>query len=63
MLCVLVFLFFFNFMLSVLVQLIAWKDHLCNDLLCVKRDVKHLLTHSLADGHRLHALLTPSSQS
>jgi len=34
-------------MLSVPVQLIAWEDRPRNDLLCVERDVKHLLTHSL----------------
>jgi len=33
-------------MLSVAVQLIAWKDRPRNDLLCVERDVKQLLTHS-----------------
>jgi len=27
------------------VQLIAWKDHPQNHLLCVKKDVKPLLTH------------------
>jgi len=32
-------------MLSVAVQLIAWKDRLRNDLLCVKKDVKQPLTH------------------
>jgi len=34
-------------MLSVPVQLIAWKDRPGNDLLCVERDVKQLLSHSL----------------
>jgi len=34
-------------MLSVPVQLIAWKDRPRNDLLCVERDFKHLLTHSV----------------
>jgi len=34
-------------MLSIPVQLIAWKDHPWNDLLCVERVVKQLLTHSL----------------
>jgi len=36
-------------MLSVPVQLIAWKDRPRNDLLCVEMDVKQLLTltHSL----------------
>jgi len=34
-------------MLSVPVQLIAWKDLAQNDLLCVEREVKQLLTHSL----------------
>jgi len=34
-------------MLSIPVQLIAWKDRPQNDLLCVERDVKHLLTHLL----------------
>jgi len=46
-LCVLVFLDYFYFMLSVPVQLIVWEDHTRNDLLCVERDVKQLLTHSL----------------
>jgi len=35
------------FMLSVRVQLIAWKDRPQSDLLSIERDVKHLLTHSL----------------
>jgi len=35
-------------MLSVPVQLMAWEDRPQNDLLCVERDVKHLLTQSLA---------------
>jgi len=34
-----------SFTMSVPVQLIAWKDRPRNDLLCVERDVKHLLTH------------------
>jgi len=34
-------------MLSVPVQLIAWKDCPRNDPLCVDRDVKQLLTHIL----------------
>jgi len=34
-------------MLSVPVQLIAWKDRARNDLLCVERDVKQLLKRSL----------------
>jgi len=37
----------FYFMLSVPVQLIAWEDHPGNDLLCIERDIKQLLTHSL----------------
>ena len=45
-LCVLVFWGYCYFMLSVPVQLIAWEDRPRNDLLCVERDVKHLLTHS-----------------
>jgi len=28
-------------------QLIAWKDRRQNDLLCVKRDVKHPISRSL----------------
>jgi len=32
-------------MLSVPVQFIAWKDGPRNDLLCVRRVVKQLLTH------------------
>ena len=28
-------------------QLIAWKDYPRNDLLCVKKDIKHLLTYPL----------------
>jgi len=35
------------FMLSVPVQLIAWKDHSQNELLYVERDVKQLLTYLL----------------
>jgi len=46
-LCVLVFLGYFCLMLSVPVQLTAWKDRPRNDLLYVERDVKHLLSHSL----------------
>jgi len=46
-LCVLVFLGYFYFMLSVRVQLIAWKDHPRNDLLCVERDIERRLTHSV----------------
>jgi len=46
-LCVLVSLGYCYFMLSVPVQLIAWKDRPRNDLLYVKRDVKKLLTQSL----------------
>jgi len=34
-------------MLSVPLQLIAWKDRPWNDLLCVERDIELLLTHSL----------------
>ena len=44
---VLVFWGYCCFMLSVPVQLIAWKDRPRNDLLCVERDFKHLLTHSV----------------
>ena len=40
---VLVFLGYCYFMLSVPVQLIAWKDRPRNDLLCIERDVKHVL--------------------
>jgi len=36
--------------LSVPMQLTAWEDHPQNDLLCVERDVKQLLTHSLTHG-------------
>jgi len=36
-------------MLSVPVQLMAWEDCPQNDLLCVQRYVKHLLTHSPCD--------------
>jgi len=43
---------YFHFMLSVPVQLIAWKDRPRNDVLCVQRDTKQLLTHSLT-----HSLL------
>ena len=46
-LCVLVFLGYCYFMLSVPVQLIAWKDHSQNELLYVERDVKQLLTYLL----------------
>ena len=46
----LVFLGYCYFMLSVLVQLIAWEGHPRNDLLCVERDVKQLLTHSLTNS-------------
>jgi len=35
---------YFYFMLSVPVQLIAWKDRPGNDLLCVETDIKQLLT-------------------
>jgi len=42
----------FRFMLSVPVQLIAWKDRPRNDQLCVVRDIKRLLTHSLAHDLR-----------
>jgi len=35
-------------MLSISVQLIAWKDRPGNDLLCVVKDIKHVLTHSPA---------------
>jgi len=45
---VLVFLGYCYFMLSVPVQLIAWKDHPQNGLLYVERDVKQLLTQSLS---------------
>ena len=48
--CVFVFLGYFYFVLSVPVQVIAWKDPPRNDLLCVERNVKHLLTHSLQPG-------------
>jgi len=37
----------FYFKLSVPVQLIAWEDCPWNNLLCIKSNVKHLLTHSL----------------
>ena len=46
--CVLVFLSYCYFMLSISVQLIAWKDCPRNDLLCVVKAIKHLLTHSPA---------------
>jgi len=40
-------------MLSVPVQLIAWKDRPRNylGLSCVERDVKQLLTHSLGNSN------------
>jgi len=38
---VLVFWGYSYFMLSVPVQLIAWKDRQWNDLLCVERGIKH----------------------
>jgi len=46
-LCVLVFWGYCYFMLSLPVQLIAWEDRPRNDLLCVERDVKQLLTHTI----------------
>jgi len=46
--CVLVCLCYDYFVLSVLVQLITWEDRRQNNLLCVERDVKPLLTHSLS---------------
>ena len=46
-LCVMVFWGYCYFMLSVPVQLIARKDRPRNDQLCVERDIKQLLTHSL----------------
>ena len=45
--CVLVFWDYCYFMLSLAVQLIAWKDRLQSEILCVERDIKHLLTDSL----------------
>jgi len=48
-LCVLVFWGYCYFMLSVPVQLIAWKNGLRDDLLCVDKDVKRPLTHSLTE--------------
>jgi len=47
-LCDGVFLVYCRFMLSAPVQLIAWKECPQNDLLCIKRDIKQLLTHSLS---------------
>jgi len=48
--CVLVFYmslyFWVTLMLSIAVQLIFYEDRPQNDLLCVERDVKQLLTHS-----------------
>ena len=44
---VLVFWGYCYFTLSLPVQLIACKDRPQIDLLCVERDAKHLLTHSL----------------
>jgi len=41
------FLGYFYFKLLVPVQLIACEDRPWNNLLCIKRDVNHLLTHSL----------------
>jgi len=41
------FLGYCYFMLSVPVQFIACEDRPQNDLLCIERDVKHLITHSL----------------
>jgi len=38
-------------MLSVPLQLIAWRDRPQNDPLCVERDVKHLFTLSLSQCH------------
>ena len=52
-LCVLLFRGYCYFMLSVKsvqVQLTAWKDRPRNDLLCVERDVKQLLTNLLTPG-------------
>jgi len=48
-LCVLVFWGYCYFMLSVPMQLIAWKNGLRDDLLCVDKDVKRPLTHSLTE--------------
>jgi len=53
--CVLVFLGYCYFILSVPVQLIAWKDRPRNDLLCVERDIKQLLTHSLTSHYSASA--------
>jgi len=52
-LCVLIFLGYCYFMLSVPVQLIAWKDRPRNylGLSYVERDVKQLLTHSLGNSN------------
>jgi len=46
--CVLVFLRYCDFMLSVPVQLIVWKDRPRNDLLCVERDIRQLLSQLLS---------------
>jgi len=60
-LCVLVFLGYFYFMLSVPVQLIeqliAWKDHPQNDLLCVEWMLSTCSrTHPLSPMHDLFSL-------
>jgi len=40
---------------TVPVQLIAWENRPWNDLLCVERVIKHLLTHSRTHCRSMHA--------
>ena len=62
-LCVLVFLGYCYFMLSIPVQVIALEDHPQNGLLSVERDVKQLLTHSLARSVLSKGLTSHLSQN